>query len=161
MKDPIEYVASGRPLGNIIYANPSFHTKNDCYIDYVNFRLFTNWQGTAPLYLCILSGFMFNFTLVSHYPITPKENTTEWQTIKIPTRQLRLKKSQLLAIGMLEQNDQNRIYFTIKNGYGYSWRNMTINDTKGSWEMDGNGVPAFTYSVVQYSKSVICRFILS
>ncbi|CAF3920560.1 unnamed protein product [Rotaria sp. Silwood1] len=78
----------------------------------------------------------------------------KWQTLKIPSRSLPIYVGKCLAVGMQDSSDTNQIY-TVESGLAIWGLHITENLTRSFVQAaPGFGI-AFSYSVVQYSKSVI------
>ncbi|CAF4990352.1 unnamed protein product [Rotaria sp. Silwood1] len=155
LKEPIQYETNnGRRLGNNLYLNLEQASLTDGYVSSVSFRLFTNWEGTASLYLFVLWRYLTLYEILHRYAIKPQRNTTQWQTLKIPSRTLPIDVGNALAVGMQDSSDTNQIYI-VKSGFTVWGSHITENLTKPFVQGISDFGIAVSYSVVQYSKSVV------
>ncbi|CAF3476738.1 unnamed protein product [Rotaria sp. Silwood1] len=152
----IEYTTIGRSLGNTIYYNPNMPSGHNGYISSVSFRLFTNWKGTASLYLFIIRTVLLVHTILHRYAINPQKNTTQWQTFNIPSGALPIMPQNLLAVGMQDSSDTNQIY-TVKSAIGMSGTNINGNTTKVVLNIDFDNAPALTYTVAYYDETTTMK----
>ncbi|CAF2570417.1 unnamed protein product [Rotaria sp. Silwood2] len=109
-QEPIQYETYSLQLGNKFYFNVDHVCRRTGYVSSVSFRLFTNWEGTASLYVFIISGFLTGYAIKHRYGIKPQKYTTQWQTFEIPSRILPIELGQFLAIGMQDSSNTNKIY---------------------------------------------------
>ena len=137
----------GRSLGNTLYINTDQYCCCNGYINSINLRLFTNWKDNVPLYLFIIAIGWSGLGIAHRYAIQPRRNTTEWQTIKIPSHVLPIFLGNFLAIGMQDSSNTNQIY-VVKEIPGIIEKGINKNTTNvfpaGSYD---SGV-AFGYVVV-------------
>jgi hypothetical protein len=121
----LQYESCGRPLSKSLYFNFNMMNLVNGYVSSVSLRLFRNWEGNSLLYLFII--YVNNSYYISdRYAIQPQRNTTEWQIIKIPSREFPIFKGHFLAIGMQESSDTNQIY-AIQSGFAVYGNVMNVN----------------------------------
>jgi hypothetical protein len=125
------------------------------YVSSVSLRLFRNWKDNALLYVFILSSTTIEYNIKNRYAISPQRNTTEWQTIKIPSHALPILMSDLLAIGMQESSNTSEIY-TMKNDFFLSGNAININKYTMSFIPQTNFAVsiAYSYTVVHNGKKI-------
>ncbi|CAF3424426.1 unnamed protein product [Rotaria socialis] len=156
--EPIQYVTSGRALGNVLYFNLNMFCLNAGYVSRVNFRLFTKWEETVPLYLFLITGFMLDYKISHRYAVFPEKYTTEWQTINIPSQTFLIGYGEFLALGMQDSSNATQIYAVEPtSSIGIIVRNINENTTTFGSTFDFDGVPAFIDSM---STCIIFAFFL-
>ncbi|CAF3692678.1 unnamed protein product [Rotaria socialis] len=159
--EPIQYVTSGRALGNVLYFNLNMFCLNAGYVSRVNFRLFTKWEETVPLYLFLITGFMLDCKISHRYAVFPEKYTTEWQTINIPSQTFLIGYGEFLALGMQDSSNATQIYAVEPtSSIGIIVRNINENTTTFGSTVDFDGVPAMSFSVVEDEKPTTRRLVL-
>ncbi|CAF0775789.1 unnamed protein product [Adineta ricciae] len=144
----------GYPLGNSVYANLAHCSAANGSVIYLSLRLFTPWQGKAPLYIfAILINKMDIKSIVQRYPIEPQRNTTDWQTIQIPLHALQIRINTYLGIGMQNASDTNKLYVINKLGTLFS-KNITRHATNLKLDAHMQTGIAFTFTVAQYHEVI-------
>ncbi|CAF2772663.1 unnamed protein product [Rotaria sp. Silwood2] len=151
--EPIEYETNGQSLGNTIYYYPNLASRFSGYISSVSFRLFTNWEDTTSLYIFVISGVMFDHSITYRYAIKPQQNTTQWQTIKIPSRTLPIVYNNYLAVGMQDSSNTSQIY-VVKSTIGMGGIDVNETTTKINLKIGFQMAPAFIYTVVYYDQTL-------
>ncbi|CAF1247200.1 unnamed protein product [Rotaria sordida] len=151
LREPIEYETDGHPLGNTLFFNGALMCNYTGYVSSVSFRLFTNWEDTALLYLFVISGSPFNYHISYRYAIKPQKNTTQLQTIKIPSRTLPISVTDFFAIGMQDSSNMSQIY-TIHPPIGMMGTNINETTRKFISKLGAGFAPAFTYTAVHYKE---------
>ncbi|CAF3637906.1 unnamed protein product [Rotaria sordida] len=154
IKEPLEYDINGRQLGNRFHYNLKQVCRTNGYVNSVSFRLLTNWEGTASLYIFVLSESLIVDKILYRYAINPQKNTTLWQTFKISSRTLPIHHGNFLGIGMQDSSNTNQIY-VVKSIDGVTGININENTTMSDIKYLSMRGVAFSYTVVQYHNSVI------
>ncbi|CAF2075073.1 unnamed protein product [Rotaria magnacalcarata] len=158
LKEPIKYITTGRALGNVLYFNPALLCINAGYVSRVDFRLYTKWKETVPLYLFLITGSILEYKITHRYAVFPEKDTTEWQTISIPSPALPIEYGQFLALGMQDSSNTIQIYAVVPiSSIGVIVGNINENTTKFKALFDYHGVPAMSFSVVEYEKPTTTR----
>ncbi|CAF0998877.1 unnamed protein product [Adineta ricciae] len=151
LPDSVVYESTyGYPLGNAVYVNLGHFNGANGSVVYLNLRLFTPWQGKAPLYIfAILINKMDIKSIVQRYPVEPQRNTTDWQTIQIPLYALQIRTNTCLGIGMQNPSDRNKLYVINTLGTLFS-KNITQHATNLELKADMRTGVAFSFTVAQY-----------
>ena len=161
---PIQYESYGRSLDSTLYFSFPLVCQVDGFIVSVNFRLFSPWVGNASLYVFIISFSVTSYNILHRHAIDPQRNTTEWQTIHIPSDALLINRGHLVGIGMQENSsstsDTNEIH-AVKTAFSAIGLNININSTIFTPIIDDNVSVAFGYNVVYKSKRRFCQYTLS
>jgi hypothetical protein len=154
VSEPLEYETFGHPLDNSLYYNYIQLSHGDGYVNSISLRLFNQWKGNASLYIFIIPSYSEN-TISYRYAINPLRNTTEWQTIKIPSHALTVSLGYLLAIGMQESSGSgtNQIY-AVKSSTGISAININENTTVFMTISDHTTGVAFSYTAIYNSRRI-------
>ncbi|CAF4956272.1 unnamed protein product [Rotaria sp. Silwood1] len=156
LPNSIKYATVGRSLGNTIYYNYYMPSRHNGYISSVRFRLFTNWEGTASLYLFIIYAVLLDHTIVCRYAINPQKNTTQWQTFNIPSGALPIGSDEFLAVGMQDSSNTNQIY-DVTPAVGMSGIKVTETTIKVDLYFYPNIAPALTYTVAYYEETTTMK----
>ena len=143
--------ADGYALSNSIYANLAHFSGINGSVIYLNFRLFTPWQGKAPLYVFVIFiKTMESKSIIQRFPVEPQRNTTNWQTIPIALHALQIRPGAFLGIGMQHTCDTNKLYNVINTLGTFHAKNITphvIDITRSDYSSSGI---AFSYTVARY-----------
>ncbi len=149
----MQYETIGRSLDNSLYCNLVQLSNGNGYVSSVSLRLFSEWQGDASLYLFIISSDTV-YEISYRYAINPQRNTTEWQTIQIPSHTLPVRIGHLLAIGMQENSGHTNQIYAVKLDFGYSAIDINENTTILTVKLDqGIGV-AIGFTLMYYGKRI-------
>ncbi len=153
LSEPVQYENTGRSLENSLYYNFMQLCRIDGYVSSVSLRLFSEWQGDASLYLFIISAGTV-YKISSRYPINPRRNTIEWQTIQIPSHALPVYLGNFLAIGMQESSGHTNQIYAVKSDYGFSATDINENTTILNLKSDGSTSVAISFTLVYYGKRI-------
>jgi len=153
LSEPVQYENTGRSLENSLYYDFIQLCPIDGYVSSVSLRLFSEWKGDASLYLFIISADTV-YTISSRYPINPRRNTTEWQTIQIPSHASPVYLGNFLAIGMQESSGHTNQIYAVKSDYGASATDINENTSILTVKSgQGTGV-AISFTLVYYGKRI-------
>ena len=139
--------SSGRPLGNAFYSNEKLLTTIHGYVRHVYVRLFTPWQGHAPLYIYIIR-ITFPSFIKYRYPVEPQRDTTEWQLIDVSANMLPINCYESVGVGMEDSSDTNQIY-GLKNTIGFGTKNGVKNITQIFLMPEYNTSVAIGFTVIR------------
>jgi hypothetical protein len=152
LTEPVEYETSGLLLDNTLYYNLLQFCVVNGYVSSVSLRLFHEWKGNASLYLFVISSNTMVYEIKDRYAINPQRNTTEWQTINIPSRVLPISLGDLFAIGMQDNCSSRNQMYAIQSLYGIRGIEINKDTIVFSPESDHRTGVAFGYTVI-YNKS--------
>ncbi len=149
----------GLSLSHSIYFNIQFTGDVKGYVISVTLRLFTSWKGDYPLYIFTLkrSSLEYNELITHRYPLIPKRNNTQWQTIQIPLGKFPIVFNDYVAIGMQDKSDTNQIY-AVNSTISINGKNVTNNttDVRMRFSQKFYGV-AFMYTVFPYGRRLFYK----
>jgi hypothetical protein len=149
------YQSFGFSLSHSIYFNVYRIGEIQGYVTSVTLRLFTDWKGDNPLYIFAINQLSTRHCEITHrYPIIPKRNNIECQTIQIHLQIFPIFNNNFIAIGMQDESNTNQIY-AVKAPISIGGENIT-NDTRYFYIKGNEGLYgiAFMYTVFPNGKKV-------
>ncbi len=152
--DPMKYETYGYPLENALYFNYPLVCHVDGSVVSVDLRLFSVWKGYAPLYLFVIEYSMVSFNILRRYAVNPQRNTTEWQTINIPSGALPIHMGCLFGIGMQDKSGSTNEIYAVKTTFSIAERGINESTTIFTGTMQHDIGVALSYTVVYNGRRI-------
>ena len=145
LTNPVKFVNSSYSLDNAFYFNYKLLCQIDGFVVSINLRLYSEWKGHKPLFLFVISA-LTGYRISHRFPVNPYSNTTQWQTIKIPSGAIPIRTGNLFGIGMHENSGTNNEIYAVEANDSAGVLGVHPNTTFISVDRQKYGV-AFGYTV--------------